>query len=159
MMLAYAIAIIAAGALTLTAKRLDVAFGWCAIFFSWAAWCCFIIVSGIYDPWYAGIIFDGATVVALQRHPSSQMKAVLSAIFLVQILEHITYGGVILFRGSADRAAYLAHLSYTGWAELLVLGGWAGGSTWRRFMRGRHLVRPPINTQSARNMGGEADGK
>lgn len=139
-MLEYALGILGVIGLASFTRRQDMRDGVIAILMSWLAWCWFIIATGVYEPWHAGIVFDSAAAWWLLRNPSTKLKSVLASIFCVQITMHVGYGTNIIATGSAYWEAYYRQTQITGWLQLLVLGGWAIGHlvgrtmpVWRNF--------------------------
>lgn len=130
-------------ALALLSRRWEIMLSGLVVTASWAAWCIFILATGDYEPWYWGIVIDGAAIALLLRSPSCRVRAVLAALFTTQIVYHVAFGFVTLRFGNADWEAYYTQTQVTGWAQLLIVGGWGGGATWRRIVdRGRrhHLL-------------------
>lgn len=139
-MLEYALGILGVIGLVYFTRRQDMRDGVISILMSWLAWCWFIISTGIYEPWHAGIVFDSAAAWWLLRNPSTKLKSVLASLFCVQITMHVGYGVNIIATGSAYWEAYYRQTQITGWLQLLVLGGWAIGHlvgrampVWRSF--------------------------
>lgn len=104
----------------------------------WLAWCGFIILTGIYEPWHFGIVLDGLAARILLNHPSCRMKAVLGGSYCVQIAMHVAYGIVIITNGEPNVDAYYDRLSIIAWAQLVILGIWAGGNIGGRILRYWH---------------------
>ena len=139
----YGFALAAMMALTLLSRRWEIMLSGLVVVASWAAWCIFILATGDYEPWYAGIVVDGVAIAVLLRAPSCKTRAVISALFAAQVAAHIAYGIVLWWAGDADWQAYYTQTQVAGWAQLLIVGGWGGGVAWRRIVdRGRrhHLL-------------------
>lgn len=138
-MASYAIALACVMILAVLSGRRDIIASMIVVTASWMAWCLFILATEVYEPWQWGIVIDAAAAAALLRNPSSRPKAILAAAFITQIAAHIAYGTIMLTTGSADYEAYYTQTSLTGWAQLLICGGWAGGSILRRIVPWRRL--------------------
>lgn len=141
-MLEYALGIAAAMLLAWLVRDRSVTDGVAATTLSWGAWCAFILLTGQYEPWYAGIVFDATAAWWLLRNPTNKMKSVLASIFCIQITMHVAYGLNMAFYGAADWQAYYIRTQVTGWLQLLILGAWAGGNLVMRYVPVRGLVRP-----------------
>lgn len=146
-MVEYGLALGAALVLALLSERREIVWSAAIIIASWALWCLFILVTGDYEPWYWGILIDGLAIMALTwrgfNPPPGRFRAVIAALFTTQIVYHVAYGFVALQFGNADWEAYYMQTQVTGWAQLLIVGGWGGGVAWRRIVdrgRRRHLL-------------------
>lgn len=151
----YAIAVFVVMALAVLSMKREIITSMMIVAATWGAWCLFIMATENYEPWQLGIAIDGAAAWYLLRHPSSRPKSVLAAIFCVQVAMHIAYGTVLLTAGAADWQAYYAQTSMTSWAQLLVVGGWAGGHLLRRIVPVRRRVPLLGHRSDSRDMGGE----
>lgn len=140
-MTSYGTALVLIAILALLARSRDAWTAWLAVTLSWLAWCGFIIVTRIYDPWWFGVFTDSAAAWILLRHPSTRIRSIIGSLFAVQILMHLAYGAQKTLFGVAGYDAYDLDLSLTGWMQLLIVGGWASGSAISRAMdiwRGLH---------------------
>lgn len=134
-MLEYGLALGVAMALAVWSGRREIAMSAIVIAGVWAAWCLFIMATGDYEPWYWGIIIDGAAIRVLLHSPSCRVRATLASLFVMQIAAHVAYGAVLISMGAADWQSYYIQTQLTGWAQLLVIGGWGGGVVLRRIVR------------------------
>lgn len=144
----YGLALSAAFVLAILSGRREIVMSACVVIASWAAWCLYILATGDYEPWKWGIFVDTLAVAALLKLPSCKVRVVISALFAAQVMTHIAYGAVLLWKGSADSVAYMTNLDVTGWAQLAIVGGWGGGVIGRRFVhrwRRRYLLRYSAN--------------
>jgi len=143
-MVEYGFALAGMLALALLAKRWEVMLSAMVVAGVWAAWCLFILATGVYEPWYWGIFIDATAIGLLLRAPSCRIRAVIAALYTTQVGAHVAYGGVLIWTGAADWQSYYTQTQITGWAQLLIVGGWGGGLVLRRIMsdrRGSHLQR------------------
>lgn len=130
--------------MAMLSRRREVILSAVVVMASWVAWCLFIVVTRDYEPWYWGIGVDAIAIAALLSAPSCRIRSIIAAIYTTQIAAHIAYGGVLMWTGAADWQSYYTQTQLTGWAQLLIVGGWGGGIFLRRIMsdrRGRHLQR------------------
>lgn len=106
-----------------------------------AVWCvgyAYGDLTGDYTHWQANILFDGLAAVMILRHPAGKMQAALGGTYAVQVTMHSSYGARALW-GVPDPVAYYEMLTIVAYAQLAILGVWAGG-IWGRaaFDRWRH---------------------
>jgi len=101
----------------------------------WLTWCAYIMETQDYYPWYLGIIIDSAAAMYLVKLPSNRPKAALSGTFCAMVLMNIAYGAIVLTGGSVEQVIYDRMLDSTGWAQLLMIAGWACGNIGGRAVR------------------------
>ncbi len=157
-MLPYAIGTLIVGVLTIYARDRDEAGSYIVVTASWLLWCgCIAFLWAIghpdYEPWYAGILIDALAAYFLYRHPSNKVKATIAAIFCLQITIHMAFGGLKLSHIPANGDVYADYLSITGWLELLLVGGWAGGHTGHRMYRFWRMVSASRRSAHSRDLG------
>lgn len=144
--------------LTAAARERDVSEAYIVVTGSWLLWCTYIVLSWAigypdFEPWHAGIVIDAVAAYYLYRHPTNKIKATIAAIYCLQIIIHMAYGGIKISHTPDNGDVYAGYLSITGWFELLLLGGWSGGHAWRRLDPVRWLVRSYRRSAHHRDMG------
>lgn len=98
-----------------------------------AVWCAgyaYGEVVGDYTHWQANIVIDGLAAVMILRHPSGKVQAALGGTYAVQAVMHSSYGLRDML-SVPDPVAYYEMLTIVAYAQLAILGVWAGG-IWRR---------------------------
>ncbi len=163
-MLPYGIATAIIGTIVWLARERALTHAMAIVTASWMMWAGVIMMTSAlttlgylphhHYPWYAGIGIDAFAVWSLSRDPTNRIKATVSAVFCVQIAMHMAYGVRTLMYGSADGELYAINLKFTGWIELLLLGGWSVGSAGDRLLhRVRRVVPTPRRTSNSRHLG------
>lgn len=94
----------------------------------WLAWCAYIMQTENYHPWQIGVILDSLAALYLVKLPSNRPKAALAGTFCIMVLMNMAYGLILMTGGTVDNEAFDALLDSTGWAQLLLVGGWACGN-------------------------------
>lgn len=128
----YDFALLAIGVTAIASRNRDVWFMYAIVAMVWCAWSIVIMATGLYEPWGAGIVIDGAAAALLLRHPSTRSRAALGALYCLQIAMHIAFGVVQITRGPVAVDQYADWPGYIGWAQLAIVGAWASGSGGRR---------------------------
>ena len=106
-----------------------------------AVWCAgyaYGEVVGDYTHWKANIVIDGLAAVMILHHPSGKVQAALGGTYAVQAVMHSSYGLRDML-SVPDPVAYYEMLTIVAYAQLAILGVWAGG-IWGRALvdRWRH---------------------
>lgn len=96
-----------------------------ALFANWTV-CWGLGQAGAGADWRGLFAIDYTTAVLLALFSTSRPPLVVVGIYLVQCLAHAAFAYV----GSTPATTYyyLVALSWTAWAQLIFVGGWAGGS-------------------------------
>ena len=103
---------------------------------NWAVNTAFCHYTDIYDPWWFFLLVDGLSAWAVLYHPAGKVQSLLGWTYIGQILIHGVYGA----SESDARDLYWRVLLDVGYAQLFILGVWAGGYGGYRLWR-RHRAR------------------
>lgn len=106
-----------------------------ALFANWAA-CWALGRIGVGADWRWLFMVDYATGLSLALVSASRAPLVVVGIYVVQCIAH---AAMAFASGSASAIYYyLVILSWTAWAQLIFVGGWAGGSMVGLWRGGNH---------------------
>ncbi len=93
-------------------------------------WFCY--QTGIYDPWWFYLAVDSLSAWAVLYHPAGRVQSLIGYTYVGQIIIHGVYGA----SGSGASDLYWLVLLEIAYAQLFILGVWAGGyggyRLWRR---------------------------
>lgn len=95
---------------------------------TWVACTGAVVVLNDYAPWHVFLVIDVLAAFLVTRHPSSKPQAVIGAIYLFQIVFHLTFALHLLtleVGSRADVATYLDLLAFGGWLQVATLFGGA----------------------------------
>lgn len=113
----------------------------------WMLWSGFIVATDNYEPWQWGIFLDGVAAFILTLPGASRQRALIAALYWVQISIHVSYGWVTL------NSPYPPYEIYTwaidGLAVLQIL--FVGGQAIRELLHNRgHHFAPDVTPDLAR---------
>lgn len=91
---------------------------------NWATNTAFCLATGIYDPWLFFFIVDAISARIVLWPPAGRVQSLIGWTYIGQCLIHLVYG--IAARPGAEQL-YWRVLTDIGFAQLLLLGVWAGG--------------------------------
>lgn len=103
-----------------------------AIFANWALGTAFVLLTGIYDPWWWFLALDAATAFVIMYHPAGRPQSAIGVTFIAQIIIHAVYA---VSQRDIAAFAYWQILTWIAFVQLLLLGGWIVGFWWSRYFR------------------------
>ena len=103
-----------------------------AILGNWIANTAFVMVTGIYDPWYFFIATDAIAAGIVLYQPAQKVQAVIGWTYMAQIIIHVIYS---ISPENVAKYAYWQTLTWVAFLQLVLLGGWIGGYWYRRYRR------------------------
>lgn len=106
-----------------------------AVVLVWMAGYLYGGLTGDYTHWQFNILTDVLAAFLILRHPAGKMQAALGGTYAVQVAMDVAYGARATW-GTPNPIAYYDMLTIVAFAQLLVLGAWAGG-IWGGFARDR----------------------
>lgn len=112
-----------------------------------------IRLTGEQFPWLLFIVTDYLSALAIFAVAARRWGSAIIAIYIVQILCHFAFGRSA--QGRIEEYTYYWALTYTGWGQLLVVGGWLGHGIVGRRAGARSRVSP--DRASDREMGNTQD--
>jgi hypothetical protein len=103
-----------------------------AIGLNWLANTAFVVLTGVYDPWWYFIATDAVCCAVVLYQPAKKIQAVIGWTYMAQILMHVVYA---VSNHAIAAWPYWQALTALAFLQLLLLGGWIGGSWYRRYRR------------------------
>lgn len=125
------------------------------VLLSWAAGTIYTVVTGDYEGWQMSIAVCGIVMLLLLKYPPNiwrhqrpdHWRVAMAVMFGLQIVLHSAFGAANVFGFHPDFACYANSITFTGWIELLIAGGWSCGPVghgiyraWHRSRRVRHVA-------------------
>lgn len=111
---------------------------------NWAVNTAFCLATWVYDPWYFFFIIDALSAAAILLPPAGRVQALIGYTYIGELVLHVVYG---LAAGPGAEHLYWAVLTEVGFAQLVLLGGWAGGYSGRRLW---NLLHPYLSRLKGR---------
>lgn len=90
---------------------------------NWAINTWFCHQSGLYDPWWFYIVVDSLSAWAVLYHPAGRVQSLIGWTYIGQVIVSGVYGA----SGAVAKLLYWRVLLEIGYAQLIILGVWAGG--------------------------------
>lgn len=109
---------------------------------NWLLQVAMIRATGEQFPWLFFIVTDYVAALVVYGVGGRRWSMAVIAIYVVQILCHAAYG--LSSRSALVEWRYYWALTYTGWGQLLVVGGWLGHDVVRRWVGSLRGTPPAV---------------
>jgi hypothetical protein len=107
---------------------------------NWIAGTGFVYLTGIHDAWAFSLLLDALAARIILHEPAGKTQAMIGWTYMAQILLHVVYA---FSNHSVGAYPYWQVLTAMAFVQLLLLGGWIGGSWYHRYFGNRRVTGRP----------------